>query len=402
VSAADDRAVIRRIARRITLQTAALFTACLLLLGGLAAVFLVHAQDTDARARLRAAVEDDDAVTDPPSGITVYRDEAGQVRSSPSLHGRPLDPRALAAARSAVTPRDEEITSGGRDYLLRTVRRGEITVQAGLDLTGLHRERRRLIETLAAAGATGALIALAAGSVVARRAVRPLETAGERQRRFVADASHELRTPLAQAHTRAQLLHRALAAAADRPDLVAEAEELVASTRQLGDIVQELLLSAQLSAGARGFTPVDIADVAAASVAAEQIRAAERGVAVTTERDGGPHLVAGSPTALRRVVNSLVDNALGHARADGRIHVTVERRNRTVVCTVSDDGSGFDPGAGDALFARFSRGDHGNDRSFGLGLALVREVVVAHGGTITADSVPGQGATFTVTFPAAE
>jgi two-component system, OmpR family, sensor kinase len=295
-----------------------------------------------------------------------------------------------------------EAIVGGRHYQLRTARRGDVTVQAALDLTSQNRERHRLVTALLVAGAVGLLTALAIGWYIARRAVRPLELASQRQRQFVADASHELRTPLTQAHTRAQLLHRSLVAAGDRPELTAEADQLVRSTRQLGDIITELLLSAQLNADPVKLAPVDLADIAANAVDAEQLRAEQRRITVTTTHDDGPHIVAGSPTALRRVLTSLIDNALGHVDDGGRITVSVTHRSGgrpTVVCAVADDGAGFDPRNADTMFERFAHGDHGDGHRFGLGLALARDVIHAHGGTITAASVPGHGATFTVTLP---
>jgi signal transduction histidine kinase len=396
-----EQQLIRRTARRITLQTAALFSVCLLIVAGLAALFILRAQNADGERQLRAAIADDDAVTDPPSGIVVYESSHGQVRSSPQLRGRPLDPTAFGAVEAGGPARMGKVTSGGRDYQLRTDRRGDDIVQAGLDLTVQNRERHRLIVALIAAGTAGLLIALAAGAYVARRAVRPLELASRRQRRFVADASHELRTPLTQAHTRAQLLQRSLAAAGDRPDLTDDAEQLVRSTRQLGDIIDELLLSAQLSADSAAPTPVDLGDLAREAVEAEQVRARPRQITITYENDGGDHVVAGSRTALRRVLNSLLDNALGHIEAGGAITVSVGREaGPTIRCRVTDDGRGFDPGDVDALFERFAHGDHGTGRRFGLGLALAREVIDAHGGTIGAGSTPGEGATFTVRLPA--
>ena len=78
-SPTPEQALIRRTARRITLQTAALFTVCLLTLAGLAAVFILRAQNADGQRLLSAAVSDEDAVTDPPSGI------GGRRRSGPIL-----------------------------------------------------------------------------------------------------------------------------------------------------------------------------------------------------------------------------------------------------------------------------------------------------------------------------
>jgi two-component system OmpR family sensor kinase len=398
-----ERALIRRTARRITLQTAALFGTGLVVLVALAALFIVRTQNADAGRQLRAAVADDDAVTDPPSGIVIYQAGPAGVRSSPQLNDTALDAAAFRRVAARGPDTQGEVTVGGREYLVRTSWRGDTTVQAGLDLTAQNRERRRLTEALVMAMVAGLAAALAIGSYVARRAVRPLELASERQRRFVADSSHELRTPLAQAHTRAQLLHRSLVALGSQPELAEEASRLVHSTRQLGEIVHELLMSAQLRVEGATVAPVDLAALADEVVDAEQIRASDSEVTITAVHDRGPHTVAGSPTALRRVFNALVDNAFGHVGTGGRIMVSIERRDGidpAVVCRVSDDGDGFEPRDAEAIFARFSHGNHGNERRFGLGLALAREVVEGHRGTINATAVPGQGATFTVVLPA--
>jgi signal transduction histidine kinase len=398
-----EQALIRRTARRITAQTAALFTVCLLLLAALAAGFILRAQNADGQRQLTAAVSDEDAVTDPPSGIVIYQSEQGIDRSSPQLAGAPLNAAALARVESGGATEIGHAVRDGRPYQIRTARRGDVVVQAGLDLTDQHRERRRLIEALLAASILGIVAALAIGYSIARRAVRPLEVASERQRRFVADASHELRTPLTQAHTRAQMLQRSLAAAGGPAELVDEAGHMVRSTRQLGDIVDELLLSAQLNADPRTVSRVDLTVVATDAITAEAVRAAERDIELSVTRDGGPHVVPGSPTALRRVFTSLIDNAFGHVPDGGHIVVSLERhggRTPTVRCSVSDDGTGFDTSDAEMIFARFARGDHSDTRRFGIGLALVREVIQAHNGTITAAGVPGRGATFTITLPA--
>jgi len=411
-----ERRLIRRTARRIVIQTGALFALCIAVLGVLAAGLIVRAQNADAQRTLQAAVDDADAVTDPPSAVVVYRVDAGKARASARLHGRPLDQRALAEVvrgRPVVVSRAHR---DGRAYQLRTVRRGDVLIQAGYDLTDQRAERKRLVEGLAAAGLAGLVVACGIGAVTARRAVRPLEDAFDRQRRFVADASHELRTPVAQAHTRAQLLARALAAESgtdDRSGLAVEAGLLVRSTGVLGEIIHDLLLSAQVEAGAAETVPVDLAELVTVSVDAERIRAEETGVALTTAAPDGPYLVEGSPVALRRVLASLIDNAMGHVKSGGSVTVTVERReagrrrrekataSSVIVCTVADDGAGFDPSEAEAIFERFARGDHGDSRRLGLGLALARDVVRAHHGTIAASGAPGRGARFTVTLPAA-
>lgn len=398
-----EHALIRGTARRITLQTAALFAVCLVAIGALAVFFILRAQTADAQRQLRAAVVDEDAITDPPAGIVVYQSADGRVQSSALLRGYPLDAAAVNSVAAGGPTLTGEVTARGREYQLRTARRGEVTVQAALDLTGQNRERHRLVEGLAAAGGVGIVIAIAIGSITARRAMRPLEEASLRQQRFVADASHELRTPLTQAHLRAQLLQRSLQDVDGHPDLAAEAGRLVNSTRQLGDIIEELLISAQLNADPTTMVPVDLDQVAREVVEAEQARARERGVLLSARSNGGPYIVPGSPTALRRVLNALVDNAIGHVGEGGRITVAIHRNGGhapTVVCDVIDDGHGIEPGATEKIFERFARGAHGSGRRFGIGLALAREVVEAHDGTLTATGQKGMGATFRIVLPA--
>jgi two-component system OmpR family sensor kinase len=110
--------------------------------------------------------------------------------------------------------------------------------------------------------------------------------------------------------------------------------------------------------------------------------------------------VAGVQSALRRVVGALLDNAIGHTPPGGHVQVTLGRVGAHAELVVRDDGVGLDPGDTERIFQRFTRGTAGEGRRFGLGLALVREVVESHGGTIEATGRPGEGATFTVRLPA--
>ncbi|MEU6787008.1 ATP-binding protein, partial [Nonomuraea angiospora] len=211
----------------------------------------------------------------------------------------------------------------------------------------------------------------------------------------LADVSHELRSPLTRLHTRAQLLSRRLRGGTDPILLIDEVDQLVTGTRQLGEVVEDLLQSARFQQSRRPFAPVDLAMLASELAVAEGARAAAKGVTIEVRCEGpGDHVVRGVESALRRVVSALLDNALGHTRAGGHIWVTLTRDRDLVLLTVRDDGLGFDPAHTERLFARFVGG------GFGLGLALVREVVEGHHGTITADGRPGAGATFTVSLPA--
>lgn len=400
-TATPEQALLRRVAWRITIQTAAMFIAGLVALGALAVVLIDRAQGADNQRALREAIADVDAVSDPPTNIVVYEVDALGRHTSPQLHGRALDPGAVDRVQGGAAALTTNVRFDGRTYLVRTARRGGATVQAGLDLTNQTSQRRRVLGSLAAVAVVGIGLALLIGRIIALRAIGPLGDAIARQQRFVADASHELRTPLTQLHTRAQIIERDIDQE-QQPKVAADAARLVRSTRQMSDILDDLLASAQIQAHPPDLEHVDLAQIAAEVVDADRDRAAAKQIELTTAKDGGPHTVIGSPTALRRVLGALLDDALGHTTSGGHVAVNVETPDpKHVVCTVRDDGTGFDAATARTMFDRFGRGAHGGGRRYGLGLALAREIVAAHRGTITASSTPGQGATFTVALPAA-
>ncbi len=297
---------------------------------------------------------------------------------------------------------DRVVRRGDREYLVRTYRSGGATIQVALDLTIPDRERDRLFVGLAVAGGAGMLLAGGVGALIARRAIAPLGHAMDRQRRFVADASHELRTPLTQLHTRAQLVELQLRSSSDPARVREDVEQLVRGTRQMGELVGELLLAAQLRIEPRRYGPVDLHDLAVRAAEAERPRAAQRNIAVEVDADDrGPYIVRGAEASIARVLASLVDNALSHTPAGGRIDLDVVTTVPGFVdVRVRDSGEGFDQAESGRLFERFYRGNHGDGRRFGLGLSLVREVVTDHGGTVEAHGAPDAGACFTVRLPA--
>jgi signal transduction histidine kinase len=402
-----EQRLITRTWRSIAVGTALVFAVAFVALDSLAIGLVVYTSHNDAKRRVSQAIEDPDALTAPPSGMWVYVAEAGSLRHSPGAAPEPPEGADLRAVAGGAPARLHSVRYRGREFLVATRRQGRVTTQAALDLSDQDREMRRLYLALAAAGAAGLGTAAVVGAVIARRAIRPLGLALARQHRFIADASHELRTPLTQLHTRAQLLARQYAngarptGAADRRS-EEDVAQLVRGTRQLGEMLEELLLAAQLRTEPQHFGRVDLAEIAREAVAAELPRAQERQLTLTATIGAGPHEVRGIAPALRRVLTAMLDNAVGHTPARGRVEVRVaaDPAGEEVTCTVRDNGVGFPADEAHRLFERFARGHHGEGRRFGIGLALVREVVHAHGGAITASGSPGEGAAFTITLPA--
>ncbi|MFD0206491.1 MULTISPECIES: sensor histidine kinase [Saccharothrix] len=399
-----ERAVIRRARLRISVLVALGITVLVAFVGGIAYAVMVHAQDEQVTRELRYNARFG-APSTPPGCTWLFILENG-VLDDGVLKVPPGFPlfEDLDAVDASGETLERALERNGTEYLVLTRRGpGDRTVQAVFDTRYQLADRRHLLLALGIAEVGGLLAAALLGLCVGRGTVAPLAEALARQRRFVTDASHELRTPIARAYTRAQLLARR-AKTADLPDDHRDGLDKLATTiRGLGDVVDDLLLSARLSRQPEGLTgrPVDLAAVAEAAVATEQDRATERLITLTVSRPDGPVVVHGVETALRRAVDELLANAVRHTPEGGRIDVLLGVRDGRVELTVADTGEGFDPVEADRLFDRFHRGPGGPERRFGLGLALLREIVTSHGGTVEAVGHPGQGARFTLRLPPA-
>ncbi|MEU1803681.1 HAMP domain-containing sensor histidine kinase [Streptomyces sp. NPDC019937] len=384
----------------ITLRISLVMSVIMLLVVAIVYSVVLFAQRADAERETQWGIRHN-TVDSPPvcMWITVERD--GVLRSTRGIpDGLPVT-SSLKAVRAGAPWVLERVERGGEQYTVRTARRGHEVVQAAYGERFQRADRKHLLLAFATAESIGLLLVAVASGRLARRAMTPLSEALDRQRRFVADASHELRTPLTQLHTRAQLLARR--SGSERPQaLTADLQRLVTGTRQLGDVIDDLLLSARLSQSPGSYDPVDLAALAEEAVAAEDARAQSMGLTVRMRQGPGRHVVMGTAPALRRVIAALVDNAMGHTPPGGEVVVSVDApRPGVVSLSVRDTGVGIAPEAADRLFERFARGTAGRGRRFGLGLALAREVVESHRGRITAGGRPGHGALFTVELPAA-
>jgi signal transduction histidine kinase len=377
-----DRRLLSRTRRLLAVQNTAVVALILALFGSIVAYAIAHGQRSDLETSLRQTAATEEDVVDPPAGSWIFvLDAGGRLTSTKDAPAGFPDRAALDLVRTGGTAEAAGVDVGGTDYLVVTLARGDQTVQVVGSLAGQEAERHRLLAALGLAGLVGLAAAAAAGILLARRAITPLGEALARQRRFVADASHELRTPVTQLHTRAQLLRQDLRAGAAPADITTDVDQLLAGSRQLGEVIE------------------DLGVVAAAAVTTFTVRAQQQDVTLVLVPDpDGPSLVSGREAALRRVVVALIDNALSHTPAGGRVTVALSSDQATVTLLVSDTGTGFDPADAERIFDRFARG-HGDHRRFGLGLALAREVITGHGGTIDAGGRPGQGATFAVHLP---
>lgn len=273
-------------------------------------------------------------------------------------------------------------------------------VTAIMNFVEQQEETERLARFSLAAGALGVLASAVLGWAFGRRAVRSLGDALASQRRFVSDVSHELRTPLAILLTRAQLLQRG--PAHDEAQRL-ELEQLTQDAKIAAEVVDDLLLAAEIQHRPLPRVPVDLSVLAGEVRGSFATRAQLAGVDLLVDaQPGTDYVVTGTTTALRRALSSLVDNALAHVADGGRIVISLRPRGTGVAVAVIDDGEGLDPARARELTMRFRRGSHDKAGSvrLGLGLSLVSEIVTAHGGELTIDGAPGSGATFALSFPA--
>lgn len=393
-----DAVLVRRAARRLGVQAAALVAVVVVALTAIAVLVVLDAQHDAARALLDAAVARADDVEDPPDGVFLVVRRGGAQAATPGLPPGAVDQAALDAGDS--TPAADR-HADGVEYLVQTAHRADgSTVQGVLTLTANHAERDRLVLLMLAGGGAGLLAAAAAGTWLGRRALRPLSAALALQHRFVADAGHELRTPLTVLGTRAQLLRRRARLLAghgpdaDRSALVADADGLVADTDRLVEILEDLLIAADPVAR-RDVERFDLVALCADVVHATAAVAAQRAVLLSGPDPGRPVEVRGSPVALRRALTALLDNALRHAT--GRVEVGVRHAGRRVLVEVTDDGPGVAPELAGRVFDRFAGVD--GPRRHGLGLALVAEIAAAHGGRVELVGSGPAGTTIRLTLP---
>ncbi|MGC4880407.1 sensor histidine kinase [Micromonospora sp. DT43] len=393
-----DKTRLVQARRRSVAQTAGAIGAVLLLVGALMFVLSSRQESRALNTELDQVLTMAEDTDDPPPGEFLARRAAGSETVEVTGSASPELVRVLGDAVERQPGRFD--ADAGDDHRVRVLvahRADGSRWAVAADLAPLRQRQGQLGIALLVAELAGLGGALVAATLLARRAVAPLAAALTLQRRFVADASHELRTPLTVLHTRAQLLARR-SRTQPAAQLTDQLDQLVADTRSLGDVVEDLLVSAASEHQPPPATVVDLAEVAREVVASMEAYAREVKVELRVETYGEAP-IHGASTALRRAVTALVDNAIGHVTAGGHVTVAVRRRADRVAVEVDDDGVGLDPAEADGLFDRFTHGDAGAGRRFGLGLALAQQVARAHHGSIEVAGAPGQGATFTLLLP---
>ncbi len=375
---------------------------------------------------------------------------------------------ALKERRTAVVESVSPYDGVERVYGLAHAGATDHVVMVGTPSAALHAPARRQLTWYAALSGLALLSALVAAVILARGIVRPVSSLGEAARafgsgdlaarapaagggeierlaetfnvmaaqseeresrlaeldrlksEFVSSVSHELRTPLTTIKTLTRLLLRGVQDEGERREYLETIS--VECDRQI-DLVLNLLDLSRIEAGKFSFSPkrVDAGEVLSACVAMERHAAESRGhelLAVVPE-DLPP--ARADRTALRRVLCSLIENAIKYTADGGSITLKAEDAGGEVLIHVSDSGRGIAPEDVPHVFEKFYRGrapeasngdGHGSEvlidtaedfaeaPGVGLGLYIAQKVTGQMGGSITVESVPGRGSTFTVRLSA--
>lgn len=233
------------------------------------------------------------------------------------------------------------------------------------------------------------------------RMLTELERADQQRRNLSADVAHELRTPIHILQGNIEgLLDGVYEPTAEHLNL------LLDETRWLGRLVEDLRLLSLAEAGQLSLykEPVAIADLLAS------VRQNFKGLAQSANLDWQVYsennaVVAGDAGRLEQALGNLALNAIQHTPAGGKIRLWAEQDRDEVLLYVQDSGQGIAPEKLPYVFDRFWRGDAARTRSTGtgsgLGLAITRQLIESHGGTISVYSQPGEGTTFTIKLPLA-
>lgn len=294
-----------------------------------------------------------------------------------------LDRRPRELPSSALST--YQIQNGGdfRDYLTQRADEGRASLLAEL-----------IIINILMLG-IGALISY----LLAERTLKPIEDNMEAQSQFVSDASHELRTPLTAIRTSNEVALR------NKKLTLVEARELldenVQDVARLQDLTDSML--GLLKDDDKTLLKQDVDLQSALSDAMNAVVPQALAKHITIEDSVAHVTFQGNPQAITQLATILLDNAVKYSPEHATIAVGSQQTTRTVMLIVRDQGIGMDEETIDQIFTRFYRADKARTlqgtKGYGLGLAIAKKIVDAHGGKIHVESVLEQGTTFRVELP---
>jgi signal transduction histidine kinase len=278
---------------------------------------------------------------------------------------------------------------------------GYVQVAGRLDISDA--QQANLLTTLLIFGGLGLAAALLVSVLVTRRVLAPIAAAASRERGMVAKASHELRTPASVILSSAEILEReGLVKPAGRDLLRGIAEE----SQRLGRLSADLLTLVKDRAGDAeqqlALAPGDVTEVARTAAERAKIMTAGSERTIETEITGRTLSAAIDADRLLQLLLNLVENAIRHSPPGGTITIGAAAHDGRAELWVDDEGLGIPEEERELVFDPFYRSPRdrsSRDGGSGLGLAIARSIVVAHGGSLTAESSASGGARLVARIP---
>jgi signal transduction histidine kinase len=218
------------------------------------------------------------------------------------------------------------------------------------------------------------------------------------RREFLSNVAHELRTPLMVATGYLQMLQKGLMSG---DQLTAGIETVVRNVQQINALVNDILFLQEIELVLPDFQPVDMNEIARLVLDRYTDKAKEQGVALRLKQSVSLPRVSGDFKSLERALMALVDNAIKFSTRGGDVEIRSSSEGDKVIIAVEDHGIGIPTENQKHIFDRFYHVEHTGDHLFGgigLGLAITRQVIVQHQGSLGFTSEPGKGSIFTVTL----
>ncbi len=263
--------------------------------------------------------------------------------------------------------------------------KGGYTLVSFMDNTIIRESMNTLFRYTLIFGGVAILALYFLAAYLAKRIVTPLEESYQKQKQFISDAGHELKTPVSVVSANAELLSREIG---DNQWLA----NIQYENERMGKLVGQLLELARTENVKPQMEYLDLSRLVSGGVLPFESVAYENGLTLNSQITDGI-IALGNSTQLSQLVSILVDNAIRHSQNGKEVFISLTHTRNTVVLSVVNDGEPIPQEQMAQLFERFYRADearNGEDKHYGLGLAIAKAIVEAHNGKIEVSCYDGK------------